>query len=56
MKKFEWKTIKRRIGTGRKKFIAVTVVLCLVAAAAGGAITHTNKSNAQQKTYNSNRL
>ena len=48
MKKFEWKTIKRRIGTGRKKFIAVTVVLCLVAAAAGGAITHTNKSNAKE--------
>lgn len=48
MKKFEWKTIKKRIGTGRKKFIAVTVVLCLVAAAAGGAMTHSNKSSAKE--------
>lgn len=48
MKKFEWKTIKKRIGTGRKKFIAVTVVLCLVAAAAGGAMTHNNKSSAKE--------
>ena len=48
MKKFEWKTIKTKVGNGRKKFIAVTVVLCLVAAAAGGAITHTNRSNAEE--------
>ncbi len=47
MKKFEWKTIKQRLGKGKKKIIAITVVICLVATGVGGAATKKNKSMAK---------
>ncbi len=50
MKKFEWKTIKQRIGKGKKKVIAVTVVLCIVAATAGTAISKPGKSSAEESS------
>ena len=46
MKKFEWKNIKQRIGKGRKKMIALTVVLCLVIATAGNILSKQGKSKA----------
>lgn len=48
MKKFEWKTIKQKIGKGKKKIIAVTIVLCLVAGVAGNAISKQGKSSAEE--------
>lgn len=47
MKKFEWKRIKQRIGKGKKRIIAVTVSFCLVAAAAGNAVSKQSRTKAE---------